>query len=991
MTTALRTCIIEPGLEVRTRHTQTCLIENQSQDRFLIPSSWTRENYLNALLIWANAAAKTENASEALAMAKELGRATTRRAFAKQLDAYLSAAFIDQNKGLIKSLRQIYHELLITLWTKDCIIWPSEESLVSWPHATSPIFSWSGAQTLVNEALGHLEKSKSARLNPRFQRFTRLLLSRSFIDDVMNLSPRSDARPLENNLGRQDLSAVAKMIIDLQRQKQSSAQHFECIDFTKGHQKKFGTRSDPEFRWAIAQDQRWDKWREEATAYLAMLRRGRTQAISALNAFFDYAQEHGVPYDPAEFFVHPRSKNYPALPTGRSVDNPRNAMLKRFLDHVLDEVRQRLLIKGEHHQANLLRLPMTIPEPSAMPAPTQSHRDPMPQHLVELCIKILTENDYAWPKSFMGRGASDWMTCKDPITGRSIRVWSPVRASVLLAKLMLPARTMQIRMLDSGEADNERYEPANRSWYTNASPLVAHTKGKTENGVFRAYPREDGTRGSLIYFNTNKTADINQPLHKRGHLMAWEHEGSLNLFASLRDWQEKYNPLSVPTPWTAVGSQRCETTLDLKARGSACFLFRDPTQPNPTIPITNAKVQTLWARLMEEAEKRLAEKGELRRDGSPIQLVISRTKSGTPARLAYDLHSLRVTMITALYDNGVPVDRLMKVAGHCATVMTLYYVKESREKISLTLTEANDKRRLPQKADEEWKEFLKRPAELPKSLVSSMETPPYHSRSRVIFMDKGLCLNAAQACPKNGSSTRDCMQCPHFATGPGFLPGLQSECEGLLDAACHAGTTYQNADLEVGKLRLQRSKGECTQAHLDSALIRLDRCAKEVDGLNRSLFAAYAYTQQCIELAKVHSDVPVTIISEHALEHILRAEQENFDPVLEAISHQTELYQMQPAMPSSEELSRLRYLNKSLGLQKPKGYGFQIPCELTQAITLQSGLWAKLRTSPQAPDSITDSLLGKLFQQWEKAPQKIALTYHQRYAQTRAFNLREDL
>lgn len=974
MKTALSTCIVEPGLAILTRHTHTDIIENQSPDRFLIPSTWTQSNCMDALLIWAGSIAKTKNACKLLAWAKQLGKTATRKSFAKELDAQLRAAFIDKTCGPIKPLREIYRELLIALWTKDCIVWPSETSVLGWPSYTHSLPVWNSAEPLVNEAVLHLAKSKSTRLESRCHLFMRLLLSRSFIDDSMALVPRSDTKALANAADRQDLSAVAKMIIDLQRQKVPHAQHFECSDFTLGNGPKPGSRSDPEFRWAIRQDQRWDKWRAEATQYLAMLRRGRGQALAALNAFLDYAQEHRIPYEPQELFVSPGTVAYPAFSTGRSVDNPRNAMLKRFLDHVLDGIREQFLSQGQHQQASLLRIPIPIPEPAAMPAPTQSHRDPMPQHLVELCIQILTENDYAWPKSFMGRGASDWISRLDPSTGKTIRVWSPVRTSVLLAKLMLPARTMQIRMLDSGEADTERFDPLNRSWKPNPNSLGAHSKGRVQNGVFRAYPREDGSRGSLIYFNTNKTADINQPLHKRGHLMAWEHEGALKLFASLRDWQEQYNPLAAPTSWTALGKQRSECPQDLAARGSACFLFRDPTQSNPTLPITNGKVQILWARLMEEAEKRLADRGDRRHDGSPIQLVLSRT-NGMPARLAYDLHSLRVTMITALYDNGVPVDRLMKVAGHCATLMTLYYVKESREKISLTLTEANDKRSLPQTANAEWKEFLKRPHELPRSLASGAESNPPPTRSRVIFMDEGLCLNGGHGCPRSSSTTQNCVQCPHFATGPGFLPGLQSECEDLLDAACEAGAAYQKAELDIGALRFQKAKGESVvQSELDAGLMRFERCMQQVDDLNRSLFATYAFARQCLKLAGVHSDRPVMVTSPQSVDVLRRAEVDTFDRTLAAMSQQADIYQTPPMSPTTTELNRLRFLNKSLGAQPPAGLGFQISDEIRQAISVQMGLWAKLRMQRRSPTSLSDSVLEKLCKTWGSMPQKMITT-----------------
>ena len=49
-------------------------------------------------------------------------------------------------------------------------------------------------------------------------------------------------------------------------------------------------------------------------------------------------------------------------------------------------------------------------------------------------------------------------------------MWSPVRAVALLIKLILPLRTHQIRLLDSGEADTWRYEKG--KWRLNCGSLA---------------------------------------------------------------------------------------------------------------------------------------------------------------------------------------------------------------------------------------------------------------------------------------------------------------------------------------------------------------------------------------------------------------------------------------------------------------------------------------------------------------------------------------
>lgn len=970
----LNTCHVSTGLELFTRHTQIRIVENPSSNLVLIPPSWTHSSCMDALLKWAGTAMMVKNELRILAWAKKLGKCDTRRSFARELDAQLTAAFIGKTCGPTKSLQGLYQDLLIALWSHGCIVWPSDSSVVDWPDHTQPSLMWGTAQATVQKILTDLGDSKPQRLAYRCREFMRLLLSRSVVDDIMSISPRSDTTPLSNALEKQDRSAVAKLIVTLQRQARPNAQHFECRDFTVGTQPKPGSRSDPEFRWVVQTDYRWDKWRTQATNYLGMLRRGRTQALGALNAFLDYAQEHQVPHDPQDLFLNTNGSSYPIFQTGRSGDNARNALLKRFLEHVQDELRQDLIAQGLHHRASLLRLPIQIPEPTAIPAPTQSHRDPMPKHLVDLCLEILTEKDHAWPKSFMGRGDSDWITRVDPISGKPIRVWSPIRASVLIAKLMLPARTMQIRMLDSGEADTHRYDPRTRSWVANPNVLARQTQ--TEKGVFRGYPREDGSRGSLIYFNTNKTADINQPLHKRGHLMAWEHEEALTLFASVRDWQETFNPLASPTSWTDLGKQRSESPMDLAARGTACFLFRDPTEANPTLPISNGKIQTMWSRLMDEAEKRLAARGETRPDGSPIQLVLSRTQ-GRPGKLAYDLHSLRVTMITALYDSGVPVERLMKVAGHCATVMTLYYVKQSREKISLSLTAANKKRSLPQAVSSEWSEFLNRPKGLPQSLISEVSSTRMPSRSRVIFMDKGLCLSGGQ-CPPAASPGRSCAECVHFATGPAFLPGLQSECEVLFDAACKASDDYQKADVDIGRVRLAKAKGElCAEAKLEAVQAHLERCAAQVDELNRSFITTYAWAKQCLTLSSTATGLAVLLTSSQSAASILEPLGTSSDRTILALHQKALIYNVSIETPALKDLARLRFVNRILPAElTASGMMFRLGEDVRKAVSQQMQLWMEIRSGGSDRDALPDAFFGPLSKAWACKPQHVSTGSH---------------
>jgi hypothetical protein len=117
-----------------------------------------------------------------------------------------------------------------------------------------------------------------------------------------------------------------------------------------------------------------------------------------------------------------------------------------------------------------------------------SVRQALPYGLIAEARRVIAEgpnfSDWAWAQSLLGaeigtagRTGSDWYEVdpafitdaakSDPDfvwrervlvrAGKVTEVWSPVRYVALLIKLILPLRTMQVRVLDSGEADTWRY------------------------------------------------------------------------------------------------------------------------------------------------------------------------------------------------------------------------------------------------------------------------------------------------------------------------------------------------------------------------------------------------------------------------------------------------------------------------------------------------------------------------------------------------------
>src|SRR5258708_38571811 len=174
-----------------------------------------------------------------------------------------------------------------------------------------------------------------------------------------------------------------------------------------------------------------------------------------------------------------------------------------------------------------------------LPRRDESVHSPLPYGYIDELRQMLAAGphfrDWLWAQNARGseigksgRFAPDWFEVtedqidrKDPDCiwrireratqsgGAVLEMWSPVRWVGLLVKLILPLRTFQARMLDSGEADTWHYDAG--AWTLNTNRLAQGSERRPlQQGVFRrSDPLADGeTVSTVLYTNTNKTADI---------------------------------------------------------------------------------------------------------------------------------------------------------------------------------------------------------------------------------------------------------------------------------------------------------------------------------------------------------------------------------------------------------------------------------------------------------------------------------------------------
>ncbi len=245
---------------------------------------------------------------------------------------------------------------------------------------------------------------------------------------------------------------------------------------------------------------------------------------------------------------------------------------------------------------------------------------------------------------------------------------------------------MQVRMLDSGEADTWRYEAG--TWVLNRNKIAEGSERKPhQQGVFRRIRELNNEHTTVLYVNTNKTADRYKSGPAKGYVLPWPSQGQTHQLIfywleKLRNWQEKYNPIARRTAWKELDGRHIQAKSDVQLAGysDTCFLFRLPEARigERHLPTPDSLLFRAWFALLAELELRLATRGETHADETPIRLV----RSASPGRnyksitTLFPLHSLRVSLITALALEGkVPFPILQKLVGHSRLLMTLYYTK----------------------------------------------------------------------------------------------------------------------------------------------------------------------------------------------------------------------------------------------------------------------------------------------------------------------------
>ncbi|CAG9228572.1 conserved hypothetical protein [Paraburkholderia sabiae] len=682
----------------------------------------------------------------------------------------------------------------------------------------------------------------------------------------------------------------------------------------RGRKRMLKKRLDLAFNYVLGLDNRMEPWRALASEWFAEQRSDEDRARESLDFFLQHSVLHGGHFDPPTFFspdvkVTPLFQRFmdrradrdaPYNPGLSTYDHRRYVYIRRFLDWVLtsklsttDNAGQTLIPAGYANPFPQIEAPAAERDETPKIPLARCHI----RELKSILVEGPTFRDWKWAQQF----GVDWFEVDPSLVDETdpdcvwrrrrksvktaagkkesvevVELWSPVRAVAQYCKLELPLRDFQVRFLDSGEADTFRY--VSGDFVANKSPMRSGTEARPiTKGVFRQAQKG----GSVIYINTNKSADVGKDPDKKGYVIKWKHKALLGWLEKLRNWQERYNPIESPTLWMELEEKhfRHYPGHPDKLHGRKnCFLFRAASArgDDRRKPMCQETFSGFWYLLLKELENRFARREEKAADGSPICFVVPDSKA-----TFFPPHALRVSHISAyILEGSVPIEIVSSMfAGHRRITMTLYYLKAGREYMTHVMQEAE--RQMMARDGLSYKRFAMesgyRKLEQTFAFVSRdgmNACANQESSAGIVFDDRGMCPVGARLCHIGGPllddtvrhitahapvpgfpQERNCARCRFFMSGPAFLPGLVAHFNQRSYEASECAGRYR--ELEQRLFGIEERRSACQQ--LDQPFVEAEdyhrlsqRVEEQADRVKRvfdDMHASFSLIEQSIEIA----------------------------------------------------------------------------------------------------------------------------------------------
>lgn len=428
------------------------------------------------------------------------------------------------------------------------------------------------------------------------------------------------------------------------------------------------------------------------------------------------------------------------------------------------------------------------------PKSNHTHRPALSLEAWRILIEENRKDNYAFARN-LDRN-SHWIKLKDPTTGRMKRLFWPAVPIALDVILHFGTRNKNTRFLDSGEGDEYLIDIKNLDRLAN--PLETATKDRSE-GCLRIYDMgHDDDKVLGIFINTNKTGGVIPVPFIPERLAA--------SLVQLRDLQMKYNPLK-----RLVLARQSDTTddyVDETLFELVAPLFRWPDDPLQ-MPISESRLLTYFKALLKHCQPIVNEKL-----GYDYPLFAD-------DKAFFDLHSMRASLITLLYEAGADEDVIVALAGHASPQMSRYYRVLRLRRVRETLIAGYERLENEEIAIGKGRELEKLAEsavfpddEIQRTGVELVMSSDYRSGHHILFMH-GLCpvMNCMDGGNRIAGSKyapvwrpNACSKCRYRITGPHFIEGLRARANMLMYE--YHSTLNKMADLGKKIEEKERLTGE---------------------------------------------------------------------------------------------------------------------------------------------------------------------------------------
>lgn len=403
----------------------------------------------------------------------------------------------------------------------------------------------------------------------------------------------------------------------------------------------------------------------------------------------------------------------------------------------------------------------------------QTRRRPLALEAWELIVRRNRENGYAFARSLGPKRCH--YRLRNLETGLYEDVFWPAEAVVVDIILNSGMRHVSARWVDSGEGDGKRINRVNMALEDNDHPSA--TVGRNECFLQLEDLPGQGAKVMGQRVGINKTGEP--------YNIPWVDDGVVAGFDLMLGLQQKYNPISQPV------KQIKPKTLEITRADPHDYLdiyplFRDPSREDENLAISEAKVISYWKDLLWHCQDEVN-----KLFGRPYPLI-------TDDGLVFDLHALRVTMVSNLFEAGVSPKLIQDLVGHASAMMTWYYNAYRSSALNTSIQGAMHKRSQAHDA------LAAGDKKQINAYADEAVVPDVHDHVGTgMLREYGRKTNLAPftvfvhgICPGGTCSTggaryagdkyqpvwreRACAGCRYHVTGPKFRDGIQNKVNNLL-------------------------------------------------------------------------------------------------------------------------------------------------------------------------------------------------------------------